>query len=86
MTNLTSYWLSISYFWPVLMENYHCGSRSNAFLFDVPKLPLYNRSFVKRPCQNKTPCWLRSFVQLDDRGSVENTSPCVSHPSNPCQK
>ena len=26
----------------------------------------------KRPCQNKTPCWLGSCVQQDDRGSLEN--------------
>ena len=42
-------------------------------LFDVRKLPLCTMDLLsKRPCQNKTPCWLGSCVQQDDRGSLEN--------------
>ena len=52
-------------------------NRTTAFLiilFDVSrKLPLCTMDLLsKRPCQNKTPCWLGSCVQQDDRGSLEN--------------
>ena len=49
-------------------------------LFDVSwKLPLCTIDLLsKRPCQNKTPCWLGSCVQQDDRGSLENMTTSYS--------